>query len=263
MKFILNAEDIKISIKNKNIIKSFSYSFGQAKIYSIIGPNGSGKTTLLRALSRNLKPSSGDVKLYGKSIYKQNTKEVAKKLAVLSQVHSSMTDIKVRDLVSYGRYSHRAWWKGNNSNDIDMIEWAIEKTGMKKFENRKINTLSGGERQRAWIAMAIAQKPNVLLLDEPTTFLDIGHQLELLKLIYKLNREEKITIIMVLHDLNQAVHYSDELLIIKDGELVKDGSPWEMLEENVFEKIFNVKGSITKDKETGKPIFFPLDVINN
>lgn len=261
MKEILRAENISVEIKNKEIIRNLNLSIDKGKIYSIIGPNGSGKTTLLRVLSRNLKPKKGKVLLKQKNIFKLNTKTVARTMAVLSQTNNGMTDVTVRNLIVYGRYAHKEWWRGKSNEDKKIVDWAIERTNLKKLEKRKLNTLSGGERQRAWIAMAIAQGPEILLLDEPTTFLDISHQLEVLELVSSLNKENDITILMVLHDINQAARYSDEIIVIKDGELYKQDNPWNIVNDITLKKVFKVQSSFTKDLDTGKPIFYPKKVI--
>ena len=181
---------------------------------------------------------------------------MARKMAVLYQSNSTMSDATVRELVQYGRFAHKEWWKGTAEGDNQIVDWALEKTGMRSFEKRKLNTLSGGERQRAWIAMAIAQKPALLLLDEPTTYLDISHQLEIMELVAKLNREEGITIVMVLHDINHAARYSDELIVMKKGRIYKQGEPWSILEGEVLRNVFRVEASVTRDEDTQKPVFY-------
>jgi iron complex transport system ATP-binding protein len=261
MNAILNIENLKIKVPGREIIPDFSAQIDRGKIYSIIGPNGSGKTTLLRAISRNLKPARGTVFLNGRDIFKSGSKAVARQMAVLSQTHNDSSDISVRELVTYGRFAHREWWKGKSDEDKNIIEWAIKRTNLKECEDRKINTLSGGERQRAWIAMAIAQKPQILLLDEPTTFLDISHQLEVLELVQSLNKEDGITIVMVLHDINYATRYADELIVIKEGNLFARGNPGEIINHEILKEVFNVEAEINQDKGTGKPVFYPRKVI--
>ena len=226
---ILEIKNLSISYKDNKIIDDIDLDIERGKIYSIIGPNGCGKTTLIRAMSRNIKPQNGDA--------------------------------TVRQLVQYGRFAYKRWWKGFEKEDAEIVDWALEKTGLAAFENRKINTLSGGERQRAWIAMAIAQKPEILLLDEPTTFLDICHQLEIMELVAKLNREEGITIVMVLHDINHAARYSDELIVIKDHKIFKKGDPWTILKSDVLRCAFRVEAQISRDVETNKPIFYAKKMV--
>lgn len=258
---ILSVENLSVSYKEKNVIENVNIDIEKGKVYSIIGPNGCGKTTLIRTMSRSIKPKNGYVKLYNNDIFKIKTKNVARKMAILSQSNASMSEVTVKTLVQYGRFAHKEWWQGSNSGDNEIVEWAINKTGLEKYKDRKISTLSGGERQRAWIAMAIAQKPEILLLDEPTTYLDISHQLEIMELVSKLNKEENITIVMVLHDINHAARYSDELIVIKDKQVYTKGNPWEVLESNVLKDVFRVEAEVSKDKETNKPIFYAKKVV--
>lgn len=258
---VLKVSAISVSYKDKSIIENINLEIEKGKIYSIIGANGCGKTTLIKTMSRSLKPNAGAILLYNKNIYNMRIKSVAKKMAVLSQTNNTISDVTVRELIGYGRYSHKQWWKGVEKEDKEIVDWAIEKTNLMEFENRKINTLSGGEKQRAMIAMSIAQKPDILLLDEPTTYLDISHQLEIMDLISRLNKEEGITIVMVLHDINHAARFSDELIVIKDKGIFKKGDPWEVLESNVIEDVFRVEAEISKDKDTNRPIYYAKRVI--
>ena len=258
---ILETKGLCAGYKDHPVIENINLSFEKGKIYSIIGPNGCGKTTLMRAISRNRKPSSGQVLLHGENIFQMNTKRVARHIAMLSQHNVTPGDITVRALVSYGRYAHKDWWRGQTGEDQSTVDWALSRTGMTDYSNRKINALSGGELQRAWIAMSIAQKPEILLLDEPTTYLDISHQLEIMELISKLNREENITIIMVLHDINHAARYSDELVVIHESHVYRQGDPWSLLRSNVLRDVFRVEADITADHENGTPIFYARKVV--
>lgn len=258
---ILKVEDLSVSYKDNKILQNINLNIERGKIYSIIGTNGCGKTTLIRTLSRNIKPNSGKILLHNSNIFKTNTKEVAKKMAVLFQSNDSMSDVTVRSLIHYGRFAHKRWWQSIENQDNNIVDWAIEKTSLRAFENRKINTLSGGERQRAWIAMAIAQKPEILILDEPTTYLDIAHQIEILELIKKLNKEEGITIVMVLHDINHAARYSDELIVVRDKGIFAQGNPWEILKKEILRDVFSIEASITYDEEGNKPVFYAKKVI--
>jgi len=261
MNTVLNIEHLKVRFNSREIIADLSLQIHRGKIYAIVGPNGSGKTTLLRAISRNVRPSFGRVYLNGSNIFKMKFKAIARQMATLSQVHDGMSDGTVNELVTYGRFAHREWWQGKRSDDKEIVAWAIERTKLNGYENRKTNTLSGGERQRAWIAMAIAQKPQILLLDEPTTFLDISHQLEVLELVVGLNNEEGITILMVLHDINHAARYADELIVMKGGRIFAKGPPWEILEPSLMREVFNVEAEIATDRETGRPLFLARKVI--
>ena len=253
---ILEVKGVSAGYRNHPVIENVDLSLRRGGVYSIIGPNGCGKTTLLRVISRSMKPTKGEILLDGANIFKTNTKKVAQKMAILAQNNIAMSDVTVGKLVTYGRYAHKEWWQGSTEEDSKIVAWAIEKTNLRGYEERKINTLSGGERQRAWIAMALAQKPDLLLLDEPTTYLDISHQLEVLELISRLNREEGITILMVLHDINHAARYSDELIVIHEHGVYRRGEPWEVLEGGVLRDVFRVEAEITREEETGKPIFY-------
>lgn len=253
---ILEVNNITAGYKNHPVIDNVSLQLRRGKIYSIIGPNGCGKTTLLRVMSRNMKPASGRVLLDGKDIFKTNTKQVARKMAILSQSNPGMSDVTVEKLVTYGRYAHKQWWESNGTLDNDIVTWALRRTNLEDHRGSKINSISGGERQRAWIAMALAQKPELLLLDEPTTYLDISHQLEIMELVARLNREEGITVLMVLHDINHALRYSDELIVMNAHGIYQTGSPWELLQGELLRDVFHVEAEITREKESGRPIFY-------
>lgn len=259
---ILTVENIKVDYGKNQVLKGINLNIKKGKIVSIIGPNGCGKTTLLRVMSRNLNPKCGRVLLNGEDIHKLKPKVLAKEMAILSQSNGCPEDICIKDLVSYGRYAHKKLFSSLTDEDNKIIDWAINRTGLYEMRNRKVVTLSGGERQRAWIAMAIAQKPSVLLLDEPTTYLDISHQLELLDLIKSLNEKENITIVMVLHDINQAAKYSHELIVIKNGELYCKGAPCSIISDNVLKEVFRLEADIGEDKDTKKPVIYPRRVFS-
>lgn len=258
---ILETKGLCVGYRDHRVIEDINLSVERGKIYSIIGPNGCGKTTLMRAITRSIRPSSGQVLLKGQNIFKMKTKMVARNIAILSQNNDTLSDVTVRTLVQYGRFAHREWWRGSSKEDTEIVDWALETTGMKDYSERKINALSGGERQRAWIAMSIAQRPEILLLDEPTTYLDISHQLEIMDLVTRLNREEGITILMVLHDINHAARYSDELVVINDHHIYKKGDPWTILKSDVLSKVFRVEADLTADSENGTPIFYAKRVV--
>ena len=240
-----------------------SLGIKRGEVHAIIGPNGSGKTTLLRVLTRNLKPTEGQVYLDNLSIREIGAKAVAKRMAVLNQSHAKMNDATVRELVSYGRFSHRAWWQGFSEKDTKIVDDCMQKTGLTAMEEKKLSQLSGGESQRAWIAMALAQKPELLVLDEPTTFLDIAHQLEVMELIARLNREEGLTILMVLHDINHAARYADAVTILKSGKLMKHGNPVTVLNQENVQACFGVSAIVTYDQESKKPMFYPDKVVRS
>ena len=258
---ILQVKGVSAGYRNHPVIDNVDLSLKRGGIYSIIGPNGCGKTTLLRVISRSMKPTKGEVLLDGANIFRTNTKAVARKMAILAQSNATISDVTVEKLVNYGRYAHKEWWQSSTAEDGDIVAWAIDRTNLRGYEDRKINTLSGGERQRAWIAMSLAQKPEILLLDEPTTYLDISHQLEIMELVTTLNREEGITILMVLHDINHAARYSDQLVVMYDHGIHCVGEPWEVLEGGVLRDVFHVDAEIAREAETGKPIFYAKKVM--
>lgn len=255
---MIEASNLKIAYDSKVIVDNFGVRVKQGEIISLIGPNGSGKSTVLKTLSRLLKQESGTVFLDGQDIHRLPTREVAQKLCILAQHHDTPGDFTVEELVFYGRMPHKKWYEGRTGEDRDIVEWAINITQLQKLSHRRVDTLSGGERQRAWIAMALAQRPEVLLLDEPTTFLDICHQIEVMELVTKLNRKLGITVIMVLHDLNQACRYSDRLVVINRGRLAAEGRPEDVLTCEMLRDIYRVEAEVNVDRRTGKPVFLPL-----
>ena len=245
-----------VNDETKFKLHSMDLLINEGEIVSLIGPNGSGKSTLLRIISRLLKPSSGTVHLNGTNVQKIKAKEVAKSLAMLPQMNNHQLDLTVRELVEFGRHPHSGHKLSLSSEDEEIVNWALEVTGLTHLANRLLPSMSGGERQRAWIAMTIAQHPKILLLDEPTTYLDISHQLEVMELVKTLNEKYNMTVIMVLHDINQAAKYSDRLLVLKRGELLYDGIPHCVLCKEMFESIFEIEAEIfTKD---GRPMFTPI-----
>ena len=260
MSCLMKAESICYKIRNKNILTDIDLEIHGGKITSIIGPNGSGKTTLLKLLCRNIRASKGSVYLDGKNILHAGNRSFARMIAYLSQQNECPPDLSVKELVEYGRYSHRPWWRGFSKEDTQTVSWALERTGMSYFSERTLVSLSGGERQRAWIAMALAQKPRILLLDEPTTYLDICHQIEVLDLIRKLNIDEKISVVMVLHDINHAARFSDELVIIKNGKLFACGNPFDVINRENLRRAFHVETDVRYDGADRRPVFYPRTV---
>ncbi|NLK44319.1 MAG: ABC transporter ATP-binding protein [Tissierellia bacterium] len=257
----IETKNLQIKYGDKLILKNANFRVNNEEIVTIIGPNGSGKTTLIKALSRYIKAYSGNIYLGGKDIYTIQTKKIAREMAILPQVKHVSADITVENLVSYGRYPHLSFGKRIGKDDKDIIHWAIEKTGLVKLKDRYIGNLSGGERQRAWIAMALAQKPKILILDEPTTYLDISYQLEVLELVKELNQSLGITVIMVLHDLNQAARYSDKIYVLKDGEVCQYGKPNSILQTKLLKDVFRIEAHIYEDKINDCPYFIPHKII--
>nr|WP_090891487.1 ABC transporter ATP-binding protein [Evansella caseinilytica] len=224
-------------------------------IVSIVGANGSGKSTVLRLLTKLIDPDSGCVLLDGRQIAEMSRKVIAQKLTMLPQVHDHHIDLTVYDLIKHGRNPYLKWYETTDEGDRQAIDFAVSATNLEQLKYRPLHSLSGGERQRAWIAMSLAQTPEILLLDEPTTYLDISHQLEVMELIRRLNKENGITIVMILHDLNQAAKYSHRLIAMKNGTIVRQGTPGEMFNKEFFKEVFEIDATIYHDEET--PFFIP------
>ncbi|MDF2670500.1 MAG: fecE [Paenibacillus sp.] len=256
----LYTQQLDIAYDQRLIVQNLSLSVPTGKITALVGANGSGKSTILKAMARIMKPKKGNVYLDGKSIHQQTTKEVAKQLAILPQNPVAPEGLTVSELVSYGRFPHQKGFGSLSKEDKETVQWAIEVTGMEQFADRPVDQLSGGQRQRAWIAMALAQQTDILFLDEPTTFLDMAHQLEVLKLLQKLNQEEGRTIVMVVHDLNHATRYAQHVVAIVRGEIVSEGSPVEVVTKDVLRTVFNIEADILHDPRSGVPLCLPFEL---
>ena len=251
----IKAEKIELDYGGDPVIADFSLSVAEKEIVTLIGANGSGKSTILKAMGRLLKPSRGAVYLDSKELISYDTRQLACKLAILPQTHHTPSELTVRDLVSYGRFPHRKMLEGTRNTDSEAIDQALFLTGIEELQNRRVSTLSGGERQRAWIALNLAQEPKILLLDEPTTFLDVSHQFELLELVREMNHNLGITIVMVLHDLNHAARYSDKIVAVKDKGIHCSGTAEEVITEKNLREIFNINVRIIH--EDGIPHVIP------
>lgn len=255
----LTAENVGLKIGDKEILRDINFSFAEGKRTAIIGANGAGKSTLLKIICLLNENFFGRVTLDGKNIKNFGRRELAKVMAILPQEKFAPQDTTVRQLAFFGRFPHRNFFGGNSKKDSDAVELALNVTRMKKFENRKIISLSGGEKQRAWLAMTLAQNPKILLLDEPTTYLDIAHQIEVMEIISNLNKNFGTTIIMVLHDINHVRFYSDEVIAIKNHEIFLYGEPEKILTAETVGKIFEVQAE-TFTNSDGKKIIFPIAV---
>ncbi len=256
---MLLVNELHAGYENKKILENLSLNVKKGEIISIIGPNGSGKSTLLSCLTRYIKPIEGKIFLEEQDIYKKSIKDFSKKVAIVSQHHTITGNITVNQLVSYGRLPHKKWYERKNEQDYKIIEQAMIDTNTLKYKHKFINSLSGGEQQRVWIAMALAQTPDLLLLDEPTTYLDISHQLDLMKLINKINKTKNITIIMVLHDLNQAIEYSDKIVLMKNGKIFDYGTPEKVMTCENLKNVYNIKCHICANDYNNKLIITPID----
>ncbi|QJD84510.1 ABC transporter ATP-binding protein [Cohnella herbarum] len=250
---MFTVDSISIRYEQKSVIRDFSFSVNQGEVVSIIGPNGSGKSTLLKGISRNVPFHSGQVELEGTNIKSLSSKQVARKMCMLSQKNQAPSDMTVIDLVSYGRYPHKKWFEKLNQEDMDIVHWALEKTHLTSHKDRTVSSMSGGESQRAWIAMALAQRPKILLLDEPTTYLDISHQYEVLELVRELNQETGMTVLMVLHDLNHAASYSDNIIVVQAGEKAMSGKPNEVMTTDMIRRIYRMDSEIQYVATEKKP----------
>ncbi|MDQ6595773.1 ABC transporter ATP-binding protein [Bacillus salipaludis] len=257
----LYTNEITIGYGDRVIVKDLSVQIPDRKITTIIGSNGCGKSTLLKAISRIIPFQSGTVILDGKNISQENTKILAKKMAILPQTPESASGLSVGELVSYGRFPYQKGFSRLTKKDMEVINWALEVTGTACFKYRPVDALSGGQRQRVWIAMALAQETEIIFLDEPTTYLDMAHQLEVLELLQRLNREQERTIVMVLHDLNQAARFADYLIALKDGQVMKAGQSEEVLTPLVLRKVFNIDAEIGKDPRTNKPMCITYNLL--
>ena len=258
---MISCKNLKVGYEEKIIIENLSLNIKKGEVVSIIGPNGCGKSTLLKSLSRMIKPVSGDIYIQSENIKSLKNKAISQKVCLLSQHNDAPEDLPVEELVYFGRIPHKKWYESKSKSDEELVNWAIENTGLTRYKNTPISSLSGGERQRAYIAQALCQKPDVLLLDEPTTYLDISYQLELMELVREINERLNITIVMVLHELNQASKYSDRLIIMKSGEIVSDGCPKEIINKEIIKKVYNIDCDIDNDPISNKPRIHPIQTI--
>ncbi|MBD0383025.1 ABC transporter ATP-binding protein [Paenibacillus sedimenti] len=253
-------QQLDIAYEDRLIVENLNVSIPSGQITALVGSNGSGKSTILKTLARILKPKNGSVLLDGESIHKKSTKEVAKQLAILPQNPIAPEGLTVTELVGYGRYPHQKGFGSLTEEDRRIIRDVIEVTGMSDFADRPVDQLSGGQRQRAWIAMALAQQTDIVLLDEPTTFLDMAHQLEVLKLLEKLKEQEGRTIIMVVHDLNHATRYAQHVVAIKSGKVVREGAPSDVVTPEVLREVFGIEADVVEDPRTGTPLCLPYEL---
>ncbi|WP_042142020.1 ABC transporter ATP-binding protein [Paucisalibacillus sp. EB02] len=253
----LSTKDLSISYGDKLIIDDLNITIPKGKITVLIGANGCGKSTLLRSMARLLKPKNGGVVLDGQDIAKMKTKEVAKKLSILPQTPISPEGITVLDLVKQGRHPHRGIIKKWTNEDEEAVHEALELTNMIDLKDQSVDSLSGGQRQRAWIAMTLAQQTEIMLLDEPTTYLDMTHQIDVLDLLYNLNEKDGRTIVMVLHDLNLACRYAHHIIAIKDKKVSSQGKPEEIVTCHLVEEVFRLKCDVVFDPIYGTPMCIP------
>ncbi|WP_373636797.1 ABC transporter ATP-binding protein [Yoonia sp. BS5-3] len=249
----LTTENLSLRYDKTPVLTDVSAAIPDGKVTSIIGSNACGKSTLLKCLSRLLSPSAGAALLDGKAIHKQDTKSVARQVALLPQSTTSPQGMTVADLVRNGRTPHQNPLQQWSTKDQEIVSRSIAQVGLTDLADHQLSTLSGGQRQRAWIALALAQDTNILLLDEPTTYLDLVNQIEILKLIRNLQQTSQLTVVMVLHDINLATRFSDNLIALKDGDILFSGAPSELVTEENMEKVYGLASSIISDPHTGLP----------
>mgnify|MGYP000945580210 FL=1 len=254
----LAVEGLSLGYGDHAVIHGIDLSVLPGKITGILGANACGKSTLLKSMSRLLKPTGGQVLLDGRDVHSMPAKELARTLGLLPQSPIAPEGITVADLVGRGRHPHQGIMSRWSSADDEAVAFALDSTGTAELADRAVDELSGGQRQRVWIAMALAQQTDLLLLDEPTTFLDVAHQIDVLDLLTDLCRERGITIVMVLHDLNLAARYCDEVVMTADGAVEAQGAPGEVFTEERVEKVFGLKSRIIPDPVSGTPLVLPI-----
>ncbi len=254
----LAADHVSLAYDDRRVVEDLSLTVAAGKITSIVGSNGCGKSTLLRGLARLLKPVGGAVLLDGEDIRTLPTKQVATTLGLLPQSPVAPDGITVADLVGRGRYPHQGWFRRWTAGDDEAVADALASTGTLDLAERSVDELSGGQRQRVWIAMALAQRTDLLLLDEPTTFLDIAHQIDVLDLLVDLNTSRGTTVVMVLHDLDMACRYSDRLVAMRDGRVHAEGAPGDVVNAQMVRDVFGLDSLVVPDPITGTPTLVPM-----
>ncbi|MER7453775.1 ABC transporter ATP-binding protein [Nocardia beijingensis] len=254
----LGAEDVTLGYGDRVIVDGLSLTIAPGVITTVIGPNGCGKSTLLRSLGRLLRPREGRVMLDGKAISTMKTKDVARIVGMLPQSPVAPEGLTVADLVARGRHPHQSWFRQWSGADESEVTTALERTGIADLAGRPLDELSGGQRQRAWISMALAQGTDILLLDEPTTYLDLAHSVEVLDLVDRLHADLGRTVVMVLHDLNLAIRYSDQLVVMHAGRVVAAGAPGEVVSVELLREVFDLDARVLEDPVSGRPMIVPI-----
>ncbi|MFY1631797.1 ABC transporter ATP-binding protein [Solwaraspora sp. WMMB335] len=254
----LRTRALRLGYGAQVVVPRLDLDIVDGSVTAIVGPNGCGKSTLLRALGRLLRPTAGEVLLDGQRIQQLPTREVARRLGILPQSPSAPDGLTVADLVMRGRQPHQSWLRQWSRADEQVVTQALAWTGLTELATHPVDTLSGGQRQRAWISMALAQGTDILLLDEPTTYLDLAHQIDVLELVDRLHREHGRTVVMVLHDLNLAARYARQLIAMKDGEVLAGGPPAQVLTPELVEQVFGLRVMVIEDPASGTPLVVPL-----
>jgi iron complex transport system ATP-binding protein len=254
----LAAEKVTLAYDDHVVVRDLDLQLTEGSFTAIVGPNGCGKSTLLRALGRLMRPTGGQVLLDGQAIARTPTREVARVLGLLPQSPIAPDGLSVADLVARGRHPHQSWLRQWSRDDEAVVAEALSWTDMAELADRPVDELSGGQRQRAWISMALAQGTDLLLLDEPTTYLDLSHQIDVLELVGRLHAERGRTVVVVLHDLNLAARYAQRLVAMKDGVLVSSGRPEEVLTEQLLADVFDLEARVLPDPVSGTPMVVPV-----
>ncbi|XXZ52546.1 ABC transporter ATP-binding protein [Streptomyces cavourensis] len=253
----LAARGVTVGYGGRAVIDDLDVEIPPGVVTTIIGPNGCGKSTLLRTLTRLLKPADGTVVLDGKNIAKLRTRDVAKKLGLLPQAPVAPEGLTVGDLVARGRHPHQSWLRQWSSDDAGVVERALTMTGVADLADRPVDSLSGGQRQRVWISMTLAQGTDLLLLDEPTTYLDLAHAIDVLDLVDDLH-ESGCTVVMVLHDLNLAARYSDNLIVMRSGRILAQGHPRDVITAELLHEAFGLQAAVIDDPVGDRPLIVPI-----
>ncbi|WP_063055215.1 ABC transporter ATP-binding protein [Nocardia salmonicida] len=254
----LGADAVSLGYGERVIVDELSLDIAPGVVTTVIGPNGCGKSTLLKSLGRLLRPREGQVVLDGKAISSIKTKDVARVIGMLPQTPVAPEGLTVADLVARGRHPHQSWLRQWSADDETEVAAALAQTGIADLADRTLDELSGGQRQRAWISMALAQGTDILLLDEPTTYLDLAHSLEVLDLVDRLHAEYGRTVVMVLHDLNLAIRYSDELVVMRAGRIVARGKPADIVTADLLAEVFGLEATVLTDPVSGRPMVVPI-----
>lgn len=257
----ISTKNLNISYGNLDIVKDLNLDIPKGKITTIIGSNGCGKSTILKTIARIIQAKSGDIFINNINIKEQSPKDLAKVMAVLPQSPQAPSGLTVEELIAYGRFPHQKGFGKMRKEDEDIVTWALKSTGIEEFRERPIEALSGGQRQRAWIAMALAQQTEILILDEPTTYLDLAHQLEILKLLEELNKKQGTTIVMVIHELNNAARFADNMIGVKKGQVVCQGTAHEVMTKENLKELFNIDAEIVEDPRNNKPVCLTYDML--
>ncbi|MBC2579347.1 ABC transporter ATP-binding protein [Clostridium sp. DJ247] len=259
----ISSKNLTLAYGDYIVLKDINITIPKNEITILVGSNGCGKSTLLKTISRLLKPVQGSVLLEDSNIFEKSSKEIAKKLAILTQAPVAPSDLTVFNLVKQGRYPYQTWFNQWSKEDEKIVDYALEKTGLTDIKHKKISDLSGGQKQRVWIAMTLAQQTDIILLDEPTNHLDIKYKIEVLDLLKNLNNQEKRTIVIVLHDINLACRYADNIIAIKDGKVYSEGAPEEIITEKLISDVFDINSKVVPCPVFNTPTCIPYQYISD